>query len=114
MGEVAPGSAEDELGRSLAGVLLGPEASARDAYAVARTGPRFSEMLGGPEGAKRAYADMAANLRGMSFQSLNSGPNGSVIIVFAGQNGQQVKLHVLRGAPLPDGKLRVGGFALIP
>ena len=111
---VPPDSVEDELGRSVAEAILTTDAASRAAFANSRIGPRFMEMLGGPEAAINALSDLHAQMRGGTLRSVRQGPNGSVFVILSDQAGQEHKLHVLRGIDMPDGRLKAGGWAVVP
>lgn len=95
-------------------MLLSSDAAERGAFADARTGPRFAEMLGGTAGVRAEYDRMHNRVAGMALGELRDGPDGSIILIFRGVSGAEVKLHCLRGVSLPDGRLKVGGWMLLP
>lgn len=111
---VAAGSVEEELGRSVAEAILTTDTAARTAFASDRIGPRFMEMLGGPEAAAGALADLHAQMRGGALRSVRQGPNGSIFVILADPEGREHRLHVLRGIDMPDGRLKAGGWAIVP
>ena len=111
---VTKGTPEEELGRALAAVLLTSDADERGTFADARTGPRFAEMLGGPAGVRAEYQRMHERVVGMALADVRDGPDGSIILIFRDGSGGEVKLHCLRGVSLPDGRLKVGGWMLLP